>query len=333
MKKQRILLLLPLIMYLAACTTPEWGHLQEFPLLATSNQDKAAIQTPLPTTDPTRTPGVTAESATPSLPMAETKTPLADSSPTPTLAPDAWKGLPVVPVVSAHMIDVYKAGLTAGRDPAHFSKIGDCQNITTYFLASFDNPKLYRLGAQYAFLQPTIDHFAGSWSRQSLAVKGGLNVAAALNPIWADPKQCKSGETPIACEIRVFNPSIVTVSMEESWSGDLAHYDMYLRRIVEFILSQNILPILATRAEVPGNKNSINEIVARVAYDYQVPLWNFGVAALPLPSYGLTGDGFHLTLAGNFFDDPGNMKEGWPWRNLTALEAIDAVYRAMSVQP
>ncbi len=136
----------------------------------------------------------------------------------------------------------------------------------------------YRLGTQYASLQPTIDHFAGSWSRQSLAVKGGVNVAAALNPIWADPKQCKAGETPIACEIRVYNPSIVTVSMEESWSGDIVKYNMYLRQIVEYILSQNVVPILATRAELPGSSKSINETVARIAYDYQVPLWNFWAA-------------------------------------------------------
>ncbi len=231
------------------------------------------------------------------------------------------------------MVDVYKAGLAAGRDPTHFSKIGDCQNITTYFLASFDNPKYYRLGAQYAALQPTIDHFAGSWSRGSLAVKGGLNVAAALNPLWADHKQCKAGETPIACEIRIYQPSIVTVSMEESWSGDIVKYNLYLRKIVEYILSQNVVPILATRAELPGSANSINETVARVAYDYQVPLWNFWAATNPLPSHGLTVDGFHLTHGNTFFDDPANMEGGWSWRNLTALEAIDAVYRTVSGNP
>jgi hypothetical protein len=238
--------------------------------------------------------------------------------------------MPIVPEVSARMVEVYRQGLEAGRDPARFSKIGDCQNITTYFLASFDDPRNYRLGSKYADLQSTIEHFAGSWSRESLAVKGGWNVAVVQNPLFADIKQCKTGETPIACEIRINNPGIVTVSMEESWSGDLVKYNLYLRKIVEYILSQNVVPILATRAEVPGSSNSINAVVARVAYDYQVPLWNFGAAALSLPSYGLVPDGFHLTQAGNFFDDPVSMEAGWPWRNLTALQAIDAVYRAVN---
>jgi hypothetical protein len=319
MKTKKNLLLLFILVCLAACDTPQWGQLQNVPATATSMRA------------PTLVPATATATLTP-LPTMDDVISLTVPAPTATLAPNAWKNMPIVPVVSSRMITVYLAGLAAGRDPNRFSKIGDCQNITTYFLASFDNPKNYRLGTQYAYLKPTIDHFAGSWSRQSLAVKGGENVAASMNPFWADPKHCNAGETPIACEIRVYNPSIVTISMEESWSGDLVKYNQYLRKIVEFVLSQNVVPILATRAEIPGSKNSINEIVTQIAYDYQLPLWNFGVSVLPLPSYGLTVDGFHLSQAGNFFDDPNSMKEGWPWRNLTALEAIDAVYRTVTGQ-
>jgi hypothetical protein len=323
MKTPKNLFLFIMLVLLVGCDTPSWGQFRSITLTATLSPSPTATLVPAMTLVPT---------ATTTLPPA-TQIPDSEQAPTPTLAPDAWKRMPVVPVVSAKMLAVYRAGLAAGRDPTRFSKIGDCQNIATYFLASFDDPRNYRLGAQYAYLQPAIDHFAGSWSRQSLGVKGGLNVAAALNPFWADPKMCNAGETPIACEIRVNDPSIVTISMEESWSGDLVKYNQYLRKIVQYVLSQNVVPILATRAEVPGSPNSINEVVARVAYDYQVPLWNFGAAALPLPSHGLTADGFHLTQAGDFFDDPKSMTTGWTWRNLTALEAIAAVYRAISIQP
>jgi hypothetical protein len=238
--------------------------------------------------------------------------------------------MPVVPVVSQRMVEVYRAGVAAGRNPTHFSKVGDCQNITTYFLAEFDNPNDYRLGSTYAYLQPTIDHFAGSWSRQSLAVKGGMNVAAVQNPMWANHDVCNSGETPIACEIRVYNPSIAIISMEEFWSGDIDKYDHYMRTIVEYVLSQDVVPILATRAEVPNPAISINATIARIAYDYHVPLWNFWASAYPLPSHGLTADGFHLIWAAPFFDDPLRMKMGWPWRNLTALQAIDEVWHGVS---
>ena len=327
MKTQRILLSFTLLFLLVACGTSTPEPAITIPVTATSTQVPTEIPTVATITALPLTPDA------PSIVEAPTETP--------TLVPDAWKNMPIIPIVPSRMVDVYRAGLAAGRDPTHFSKIGDCQNINTYFLDSFDTPKEYRLGMQYTYLQSTIDQFSGSWSRVSLAVKGGLNVAAALNPLWADPHQCKAGETPVACEIRVYNPSIVTVSMEESWSGDTVHYNMYLRKIVEYILSQNVVPILATRAELPGNDKDINATVARIAYDYQVPLWNFWAATNPLPSHGVyvtdpygRPDGFHLTQGRYFFtfDDPDTMKDGWPWRNLTALEAIDAVYHAVSAQ-
>jgi hypothetical protein len=322
MRKYHIFLLLILLIGFTACKTPEVGNVPT--ILATA----AATTDPIPT----NTPRIETATITAAV-LPPTDVPGSSESSTPTLAPDDWKNKPIVPVVSGRMVEVYRAGLAAGRDPTHFSKIGDCQNITTYFLASLDNPKLYRLGDRYASLQVTIDHFSGSWSRQSLAVKPGQNVAAVLSPFWTDPKQCNSGETPVACEVRVFDPSIVIISMEESWSGDIEKYDAYMRRIVEYVLSQNVIPILATRAELPGSKLSINATVAGVAYDYQVPLWNFWAATNPLPSHGLTEDGFHLTQAQDFFDDPASMAAGWPWRNLTALEAIDEVYRAVRTQP
>jgi hypothetical protein len=316
MKKPITIFLIFLLVGLTACEAPGWGFLRS------GSATETFYQIPIPLI----------ETATATKTPLRTVLPSTVEAPTPTLGPEAYQGMPIIPVVSARMVEVYRAGLAAGRDPMRFSKIGDCQNITTYFLAAFDDPGEYRLGSQYEYLQPTIDHFAGSWSRKSLAVKGGLNVAAALSPIWADPAQCRAGETPIACEIRVYNPSIVIVSMEESFSGDLVHYNMYLRKIVEYILSQNVVPILATRAELPDSNNSINDLVTRVAYNYQVPLWNFWAATDPLPEHGLV-DGFHLSQAANFFNDPASMQNGWPWRNLTALESIDAVYRAVSGNP
>ncbi len=131
----------------------------------------------------------------------------------------------------------------------------------------------------------------------------------------------------------MYNPGIVIISMEESWSGDIHKYDSYMRKIVEYVLDQEVVPILATRAEGQDPQISINETVARIAYDYKLPLWNFWAAAYPLPTHGLTADGFHLTWAAPFFNDPVRMEKGWPWRNLTALQALDAVWRGVGGAP
>ena len=280
-------------------------------------------------------------SALPTQTFQPGETSIPSPSPTSTLAPDAWRSEPVIPQgISKAMLEVYQRGLALGHAPARFSKIGDCQTIAPYFLAEFNDSSKYRLGDQYAYLQSTIDHFSSSWARKSVATHGGFNAATVLSPFWTlvpRPAGCQRGETPAACEVRLNNPSFAIISMEEAWSGDLAKYDKYMRLLVEYILSQNVVPIIGTRAELPDAPISINAILVKIADDYGIPLWNFGAAAALLPDNGLTADGFHLTpgtVEGNYyFDDPTRMELGWTLRNLTALQTIDAVYRLLSTQP
>lgn len=249
------------------------------------------------------------------------------NTPKPPLAKDAWMQMPAVPAsISDTMREVYQQGLALGNDPTRFSIIGDCQNVSSYFLSVFDDPAVFSLGDEYAYLQPTIDYYQGSFSRQSLAVKGGFNAAAVLSPLRADPKTCNKGESPLDCELRVWKPSVVFVSMETWWSKKPAQeYDKYMRRVIERILDTGAVPIIATKADNLEGDHSINATIAQIAYDYDIPLWNFWAAVQPLPSQGLTSNGFYLTFARNFFDDPVRMQRAWPWRNLTALQALDVV--------
>jgi hypothetical protein len=249
----------------------------------------------------------------------------------PTLGPDEWMRLPVTPEISDTVRNIYLTGIKLGNDPTHFSKIGDCQNVASYFLSTFDNPGDFSLGEQNAYLQSTIDQFSGSWSRESLAVKGGFNVAAVNSPLRSDPQKCNKGESPLDCELRVWRPSIVLVSMETWWGKKPAEdYDRYMRQTVEKIISHGAVPILATKADNLEGNYAINSVIAQISSDYDIPLWNYWAAVQPLPNHGLSEDNFHLTFARNFFDDPERMKNAWPWRNLTALQAIDAVYRSVT---
>jgi hypothetical protein len=58
---------------------------------------------------------------------------------TPRPSPEAedWKTLPVVPAFGGRAAEIFRRGISMRRDFHAFSKIGDCQNITTYFLAGF----------------------------------------------------------------------------------------------------------------------------------------------------------------------------------------------------
>jgi hypothetical protein len=253
------------------------------------------------------------------------------------LAPDDWKNWPVLPVVSAHARALYQAGLAAGNQPNAFSKIGDCQNITSHFLGAFDNPQTYLLGPKFENLQAAIDHFKGMFARESAAVRPGFNVAAVLSPVQADPSVCKAGENPVSCELRLNKPSIVLISMETWWAKKpAAEYEKYMRQILDLVIAQKALPILATKADDLEGDFSINATLAKLAYEYDIPLWNFWKAVQPLPSGGLTEDGFHLSHDSQNASDPlfyRRLSEteawnfGWTVRNVTALQALDTVWQ------
>ena len=161
-----------------------------------------------------------------------------------------------------------------------------------------------------------------------MTIKGGFNVASVLSPLRADKDICNSNESPLACELRVHNPIIAIISLEQWWGDKPAEdYAAYMRQIVEYTIEQGVVPVLATKADNLEGDNSVNRAIAQVAYEYDIPLWNFWGATYVLPDHGLSGDGFHLTFARNFFDDPLRMESSWPWRNLTALQSLDAVWR------
>ena len=257
----------------------------------------------------------------PTMPTATSKT---------TLAPGDWMDLPVIPDVSERAREIYRAGLALGNDPHVFAKVGDCQNVPSMFMSIFEYDNYYTLGEENAHLSETIEWFAGSFSRESEAVRRGFNAASVVSPVWADPEACDPGETPLDCELRIIHPSIAIVSLETWWAGKPENYERYVRQILERLITQGTLPILATKADNLEGDHRINQILASLAFEYDIPLWNFWRAIQPLPNHGLMEDGFHLTFAPNQFDDPQMMKAAWPWRNLTALQVLTAVWQGVS---
>jgi hypothetical protein len=261
------------------------------------------------------------------IPPSPTPEPTDSVTPKPSAVATAvdWMTLPVIPALSAQAQEIYKRGIEAGRDPHAFSKVGDCQNVPSMFLSIFDYENYYTLGPEYRYLEPTIEWFAGSFSRESESVRRGFNAASVVSPLWADPESCEPGEDPLHCEVRLHNPSIAIVSLETWWAGKPENYEKYVRQILEGLIEQDVLPILATKADNLEGDNSINRILVRLAQEYEIPLWNFWAVVQPLPNHGLMEDGFHLTFDVNQFDDPDVMASAWPWRNLTALQVLDAV--------
>ena len=284
----------------------------------------AASLTPMPTpTDEETLPPSTLVVPTP----APNPTATADTR----LPPEQWQEWPVVPSATGRSIEIYRQGHAMDLDPNAFSKVGDCQSVKAAFMGYLDLGNYPdTLKVNYPNLQETIDHFKGHFNTDGQAVRGGFNAAAVLSPLWADPKACLPGENPLDCELRLTRPIIVIVRMEIWWDGRTAEsYEKLMRRILDDIIAHGAVPILATKADNLEGDNSINATIAQIAYDYEIPLWNFWAAVQPLPHHGLSPDGFHLTFARNFFDDPKRMEAAWPWRNLTGLQVLEAVWRGV----
>jgi len=300
MKKMLSLVILPV--FLAACQ----GAAQPLPTIPQPQATASPTDLPTPAmiVIPTRAPDPTATSPT-------------------RLPPEAWQEWPVVPTVTPRAIQIYQSGLAMGLDPHAFSKVGDCQSVKAAFLGYFDDPARYSLGTNYAYLQATIDNFKGHFNTDGQAVRGGANAAWELSPLWADPQACLPGENPLECELRITRPIIVIVRMEIWWNGrTTAQYEKLMRQILDTIIAHGAVPILATKADNVEGDNSLNLATARLAYEYDLPLWNFWAAVQPMAAHGMEttpphNDGFHISM------------DAWSVQSFTGLEALDSVWRGL----
>jgi len=246
-------------------------------------------------------------------------------APWPTLRPDGWKQLPVVPRISQTVIEIYQRGQELGNDPRAFSKAGDCESVTEWFLADFDKGEAYYSLGEYSELEDVIEYFEGSYRRLGQAAKPGFTAASLMTPLWANREQCEKDESPIACEFRQHRPSFILITLG---TNDVVNPDSFegnLRRLIDYSVALGVVPVLSTKADNLEGDHSINATIAKLAVEYDLPLWNFWAAVQPLPDQGLQDDGAHLTFGPNQFDEALVLRRAWPVRNLTALQVLDAL--------
>ena len=249
---------------------------------------------------------------------AEASAVVFEATPVPTRqVPDDfdWREAPIMPVMSDTIIEIYKNGIEQGRNPANFSTIGDCQGIPFVFMGPIGRRELQPADHEQ-YLWDAIDYFDTSFEHESISVRGGFTAASVLNPMQADPRQCKPGETPLTCEYRLHNPAFVFITLENWRDPESVHrYESYLREIVAYVIQHGSVPILITKADVSETKEGIqviNPAIAKIAYEFDVPLVNFRRAAQYLENYGIDPEreGFHLS------------QEGYNRKNILALQAL-----------
>jgi hypothetical protein len=282
----------------------------------------------------------------PTAPAAPDSAPLPSAPELPTLAPAVLvpppvpaaalppvNGLPVdafvvmSPAVRAHVREIYAQGQVLGNNPRMFSKVGDSTLENPFFLTPFDDSDV-NLG-EYVYLAPAVDYFAGSFTRQSMVVQRGLHAWSVFDPMWAADEACQPDESPIACEIRLYRPSIMLVRLGSNDAGVPELFAESIRGIVEFSLAHGVIPVLGTKADRHADPdNTANETIRQIAAAYRVPLWDYDLVAQTLPDRGLGADEVHMTaFADHDYTRPEAFQHGQTLHNLTALIALDQVWR------
>jgi hypothetical protein len=218
---------------------------------------------------------------------------------------------------------IYARGQELGNNPQAYAKVGDSTSIYN-FMNSFDEGN-YNL-ADYAYLQDTLTYFQGSHSRDGLAVSVGLHAWTAIDPAFANKDVCVPNETPVACEIRLHRPAFIFIRLGTNDAGAVTLFDSSIRQIVDIAIANGVIPIIGTKADRVEGSNANNDILRQIAYDYQIPLWDFDVVIGTVPGRAIVDKFYHISVPDTYdYAQPATLQTGHGVHSLTALMMLDTL--------
>jgi hypothetical protein len=304
-------------------------------LTATNTPIASAVPTERPTARPTVTYQLNAAmTVTPGLPVTEIAL-----EPALMLSRGA-----ILSGITDHTHEIFRRGQQLGNRANVFSKVGDSLTVATYVL--------YPIGwgasnlHQYQGLRPVIEYFSAANARDgnsfaniSLAADNGWTTQSVFDPARANPEICLPGEPPLLCEYRVVRPAIALVLLGTNDVAELPleTYRTNMRNIILISINRGIVPVMSTLPQREGYEEQVTEfnaVIWELAHEFGVPLWDYGLAMNNLPNAGLSEDGVHpswppgdFVAAADF--SVTNLRYGYTLRNLTALLALDVLWRQL----
>ena len=161
---------------------------------------------------------------------------------------------------------------------------------------------------------------SGSFNRESPTSQDGTTPGALLWDQWHRGEYgCQFGETPVDCELRIHRPSFVIIQIGSHFESRNTEY---LRRVIDQLLANGVVPILATKADNREKDNRINRDMAMLSAEYDLPLWNFWAAVDDLPNRGLYTRKDRPLQGDIYLTDDAKLIH-----RETGLEALDIVWR------
>jgi len=254
---------------------------------------------------------------------------------------------PVLPALTDHARVIFERGQNreVPRNPQMFSKVGDSMTASPNFLVAFGDGD-YDLG-DYADLESVVAFFNTSeenaFNRVNYANALGFSTASALDSTWAVAEVCEPNESPLVCEYRLSNAAfaLIMFGTNDVMAFDEVLFDYFMREVVLATIAEDVVPVLytfPTRPEAPELSAVFNQIILKIASDYDLPVINLIAALEPLPNYGVDlEDTLHLTLpeapgsAATFTDD--SLGAGYTVRNLVTLQALDSLLTELDLLP
>jgi hypothetical protein len=312
MKFSKIIIL---FIFLIACSPQVTA-----PPTISTNTPSRPIPTPRYET-PTATSSQVKEEATATQRVTVTATEEVNAGETSTETPisNEWMSAPILPQLSDTVRKIYEYGQTLGNNPNAFSIFGDCQARPDEFFGLYETDENL-VNSLSPELQETVNHFTGSFNRESPTAQDGTTPGALLWMQWHRGRfGCTFAETPVDCELRIQNPSFVIIQIGSHFESRNTEY---LRRIITQLIDRGVVPILATKADNRELDFRVNRDMYLLAQEFDLPLWNFWASLSDLPNRGLYTRK-DRPLQGDIY----LIEEAQEIQRQTGLEALNIVWR------
>jgi hypothetical protein len=227
------------------------------------------------------------------------------NAPTPVVIPPERTDYPPLTLTDAalnHARAIYARGQQQGNNPNSLIKIGESNTAGTVYMCPFHYGN-YDL-AGYTDLQGVVDRFnaTGSWCRYSYTARSGFATANLLDPQWAIEGDCQSGETPLSCADRIYNPSYAMIYLGIADMGFYSEqaFRTNLTNLLDWLADHGVVPILTTYPMADtfndGKPQIFNAIIRDVAATENIPLIDLRSALYTYNNRGTGPDGYHLSV-------------------------------------
>jgi hypothetical protein len=252
----------------------------------------------------------------------------------------AFQTLPIIPDNQA-AVDTARAiaalGQTDGRRTNAFMDIGDSNSaeFSPYapgYLSPLGapgyNPVSSGLAASYPNLLGTLATFqaplpggVNSFDHTSVAAVPGYRAMDVLGTYGQELAITNAG----VALIMIGTNDVMLETPPASFASEL-------QSLVHGLASAGVVPILSTIPDNEDNNNiyesgviSLNQVIANVATQDNLPLWNAWLGLQSLPNRGLQTAGVHLDTApgGGGGMTPADLQYGQNQRNLEALQVLN----------